>query len=133
MLQRRALEAGLLYAAGVFAGFGLGVVRVVCVVPLSGEFTAILVETPMMLAISWALCGWTTDRFEVPERLIDRLSMGAVALGLIWSAELLVGVFAADGDPLRYLADRSRPAMVLGLAAQIGFGLFPMLRKSTKS
>lgn len=49
----RMLKAGALYYALVFgAGFVLGPIRVLWVVPRSGERTAELMETPIMLVVT---------------------------------------------------------------------------------
>jgi hypothetical protein len=51
--------AGAVYFLVVFLlGFGLGTIRVLFVAPRLGQTTAVLLETPLMLAASWTSCGW---------------------------------------------------------------------------
>jgi subtilisin len=59
-----AFKAGAAYFAVVFmAGFMLGVLRVVVLVPRFGETAAVLAELPVILLISWIVCGvdWVTQ------------------------------------------------------------------------
>ena len=130
MIDRRAIEAAFLYAGAVFAaGFVLGALRELWVAPLAGEFSAVTLEAPVMLAISWSVCGWTTERLDVSPRLLDRLVMGALALGLLIAAEAAVSVLAQGRDLGEYFASYSQIAVLLGLLAQLAFALFPMLRR----
>lgn len=53
----KACKAGLLYFAGVFAaGFACGGIRRILLVPSVGETWAVVIEMPVILAISWLLC-----------------------------------------------------------------------------
>ncbi len=126
----RALLAGSLYFLAVFAaGFVLGTVRVLVLVPRLGELAAVLLELPLMLGISWAVAGWLLRAFAVPRRLPVRLGMGGLALGLLLLAEAGLAVLVFGESLSDYL---SRTAMVpglAGLAGQVGFGLMPALRR----
>ena len=89
------LRAGAVYFALVFgAGFALGTLRVLLVVPRLGARTAELIEAPFMLAVTFLAARWTVRRLAVPPRWTRRLGMGAVALGLLLAAEftLVVGL-----------------------------------------
>jgi len=89
------LRAGAVYFALVFgAGFALGTLRVLLVVPRLGARTAELIEAPFMLAVTFLAARWTLRRLAVPPRWTRRLGMGAVALGLLLAAEftLVVGL-----------------------------------------
>jgi hypothetical protein len=129
MVERRVLEAGFLYSAAIcLAGFVLGALRVAWIAPLAGDFVAVALEAPVLLAIAWAACGWTTERLEIPERFVDRLAMGAISLALLLMAEIAVSLLLREHGLVRYLTSYSRPAILLGLVAQLGFALFPLLR-----
>ena len=53
----RTLFTGTAYVAAVFAaGFVLGVLRTLVLVPLWGELAAVLVELPLILTIAWLVC-----------------------------------------------------------------------------
>ncbi len=84
----RILKAGLLYFALVFgAGFALGTIRTVWVVPRVGTRTAELMETPIMLAVTIVAAWWTVLRLAVPSVPSSRLGMGCIALVLMLVAE----------------------------------------------
>jgi hypothetical protein len=88
------LLAGLVYFAIVFAGgLGLGAIRTLWIAPLTGELTAVLVELPLILAISWVVCRKLVVRFNLPRALGSRLPMGASALALLLAAEAGLSVF----------------------------------------
>jgi len=130
MASRRAIEAGLLYCAVVFsAGFCLGAVRVLWIEPLAGELAAVALEAPVMLAIAWRTCGWVTERLDVPDKLFDRIAMGAVALVVLLVAEAAIALFAIRLSLPQYFASYGHSAMLLGLLAQLAFALFPLIRR----
>ena len=66
-----ALKAGVTYFALVYAiGFLLGTVRVLLLMPLVGETAAVLLEAPLMLAVSWIGARWSSRRFTVPATVL---------------------------------------------------------------
>lgn len=84
----RVVRAGLLYFALAFgAGFVLGTLRTILLVPRVGDRTAELLELPVMLGICWLAAGWVTGRLAVPPRAAPRLTMGAIAGALLLTAE----------------------------------------------
>ena len=61
------LKAGALYFALVFgAGFVLGTIRTLWVVPRLGMRVAELMETPIMLVVTIAAARWIVHRLVVP-------------------------------------------------------------------
>jgi hypothetical protein len=129
MVEWRAIQAGLLYCAIVFAaGFVLGVIRTMWVSPLSGELVAVALEAPVMLAIAWVACGWIAERLDISERFVDRLVMGGVALASMILAECGVAILAGGRGLGEYFLTYSREGILLGLLAQLGFAVFPFLR-----
>lgn len=121
--------AGLIYFLIVFvAGFGLGTIRVLSVAPHLGETAAVALETPFMLAISWAACGWCLRRFGLGSRRVARASMSAVAFSLLMAAEFGVAVLLFGQSANDFLAGYRAPPGLIGLAAQIVFGVLPLIR-----
>ena len=104
------LKAGVLYFALVFAaGFMLGTVRVLWVVPRFGTRTAELMETPIMLVVTVLAARWVARHLAVPRRPRQRLVVGLVALGLLLAAEsgvvfwlqgLTIGEYVRSRDPV---------------------------------
>jgi hypothetical protein len=131
--MRAALIAGVLYFLSVFAlGAALGTLRVLLAVPLLGELVATLAELPMMLAASWAICGWLVRRWRVTPRRPERLTMGAAAFALLMAAEAILSVGLFGRSLGLHLARYGELGPALGLAAQVAFGLFPLVRKTTE-
>lgn len=127
--MRAAVAAGGAYFALVFAaGFVLGTLRALVLVPRVGETVAVTLELPVMLAVSWLACGRVLDRFAVPRSPRHRLVMGGVAFLLLMAAELAVSVLAFGRSPAEHVAGYRSWAAASGLAAQILFAAFPLLR-----
>ncbi len=122
------MKAGFVYFAIVYAaGFALGTLRVLAVAPALGDFAATLVELPIMLAVSWFACGLVLRRLFVPQAA--RLAMAATSLALLLLAELATGVFAFGLTPAGAAARMFATANWLGLAGQLLFAAFPLLRE----
>ena len=82
------LKAGALYFGLVFgAGFILGPIRIIWVVPLVGARVAELMELPIMLVITVVAARWVIRRYGIPSTLSSRLGMGCMALSLLLIAE----------------------------------------------
>jgi hypothetical protein len=104
------LKAGALYFAFVFgAGFALGTIRTLWVVPLLGTRVAELMEAPFMLAITIASARWVIRHLAVRPAPSSRLGMGVIALGLLlaveftlvlWLRGLSIKEFFANRDPV---------------------------------
>ena len=91
-VDRRAVLAGLFYFGNVFAvGFVLGVIRTFIIEPRVGHLTAIMVETPAMLAVSFDAAMRVIERLDVPRGFGPRLVMGGSAVTLLLLAEFLLG------------------------------------------
>jgi hypothetical protein len=127
--MRSAVAAGSAYFALVFAvGFALGTLRVLVLAPRLGEIGSIALELAVMLLVSWLACGWLLDRFAVPRAPRHRAAMGGVAFALLLAAELAISVLAFGRSPSEHLAAYRSWAAGLGLAAQMVFAAFPLLR-----
>ena len=84
----RVLKAGSLYFALVFAaGFVLGTIRTLWVVPRVGVRKSELMETPIMLVVTIVVARWVVIRLAVPPTPSVRLGMGCIALILLLVAE----------------------------------------------
>ena len=74
------LKAGVLYVALVFgAGFVLGTVRTLWIVPRVGTRRAELMETPIMLVVTIVAARWIVLHFAVPSTPSSRLGMGCTS------------------------------------------------------
>jgi hypothetical protein len=129
-----ALGAALAYSALVFAaGFVLGTLRVLVLAPLLGEPAAVLLEVPVMLVVSWAVCARLTRRFAVPAAASARLGMGGVALLVLLAAELVLSALAFGRAPATFVSGLARPAGAVGFAGQMLFALIPWLQSMRRT
>jgi hypothetical protein len=128
---KTSMLAGVAYFALVFAlGFALGTVRtfVLQAAPSHGRLLGVLIELPIMLSASWYVCRYVVRRLAVASTVAARATMGGVAFLLLLVAEMLVGALLFGRTPGQHLALYSDPSYALGLAAQLGFALMPLLQ-----
>ena len=87
----RLLKAGAVYFVLVFgAGFVLGPIRILWLVPRVGERTAELMEAPIMLVVIVLAARWIARRLAWPPTPLRLLGVGFVALGLLLVVEFTV-------------------------------------------
>lgn len=123
--------AAVLYFGSVFAlGFGLGVLRTIALAaaPDISRLEAVLIELPVMLAASWYASDFIARRFSVSATLAARLGMGGGAFCLLVLAEFVLAVGLRGLTLAEHFASYRDPSHGLGLLAQIGFGLFPLVQ-----
>lgn len=129
----RAAGAGLAYFGVVFAaGFALGTLRVLVLIPRLGEASAVLIELPVILALSWAACRWLVERFEVPGTLSARLTMGWLAFAVLMLAELGVSAYGFGRTPAAHLEQYRHLPALIGLAGQFVFAMLPTIQRITE-
>ena len=122
------LKAGLLYFALVFgAGFVLGPIRILWVVPRFGTRIGELMEAPIMFAITIAAARWVVRRLAVPSIPSRRLGMGGVALSLLLIGEFTLVLWLRGLSAREYLAGRDPVSgtvyyLILGV-----FAIMPLL------
>ena len=130
----KALTAGIAYFAIIFGlGFLLGTVRVLLLAPRLGDNAGTLIELPIMLAVSWHICGWLMDAFKVPPARQHRLIMGAVAFALLMIAELCLSMVLFGRSLIGHLETYRSSSALLGLAGQFGFAAMPLIRQKPGS
>jgi hypothetical protein len=119
------LKAGVLYFAIVFgAGFMLGFIRILWVVPRFGTRMAELMETPIMFVITIVSAWWLVRRLAVPSTLSSRLGMGCIALGLLLVAEFTLVLWLRGLSISEYLASRDP---VSGTVYYVMLGVFAIM------
>jgi hypothetical protein len=125
--MKDAIRLGFLYFLAVFAiGFVLGALRVGLVIPRFGPLVAVLLELPVMLAAAWVICGRLLRR--QPLTLPQRLAMGGLAFAVLMLAELGLSVALAGRTPAQHWALYRQLPEAIGLAGQLLFAAFPLLR-----
>jgi hypothetical protein len=124
----QAVKAGALYFALVFgAGFVLGTVRTLWVVPRLGTRTAELMEMPIMLAVTILAARWTVLHLKVPSMWSARLEMGCMALVLMLIAEFGFVLWIRGLSIKDYLATRDPVAGTAYYLLLIVFAIMPRI------
>jgi hypothetical protein len=119
------LKSGVLYFALVFgAGFVLGPIRILWVVPRFGTRIAELMETPIMFVVTIVAARWIVRRLAIPSTTSSRLGMGCVALGLLLVAEFTLVLWLRGLSISEYLASRDP---VSGTVYYVMLGLFAIM------
>lgn len=91
MKSHQVVKAGAIYFALVFgAGFVLGTIRVLWLVPAVGARTAELLEMPVMLMVIILSARWVVRHFRVPHTASIRLGMGGMVLALVLALDFTV-------------------------------------------
>ena len=131
--MRRGLVAGLLYALATYAiAFALGAFRTIVIVPLTGPLIAVLLEMPFVLTVAWLLCGPIMRRCAVPAAWPARAAMGLVALSVILLLEAALATLGFGQTLAQHVAAYAQTGPQLGLAAQVVFATFPLLRRQSR-
>jgi hypothetical protein len=118
-----AIKAGAAYFAAVFAcAFVLGVIRVLLVAPHVGATVAVLLETPIVLTISWIACGRIGRDLDLRGRAV----MGATAFVLLMGVESAMSILLFGQTAASWIGAFASPPGAIGLAAQLAFAVFPL-------
>ena len=127
--RANALRAGVAYALIVFAaGFCLGALRTLALAPRIGPTLAVLLETPIILAVSWIVARWCTRRFGVGATTPERAAMGVIAFVVLMGAELVMALLLFQRPFAAYLASFATASGAIGLVAQLGFAAIPWVQ-----
>ncbi len=122
------LRAGLAYFVLVFgAGFVLGPLRIVLLVPRLGERWAELVELPAMLLVCYWAARWACRRFDVAEAFGPRLAMGFLAWALLLAAEFSLVLTLRGVTVRQYLQERDPISGAAYYLSLVVFALLPCL------
>jgi hypothetical protein len=122
------LKAGAFYFVLVFAaGFVLGTIRTLWIVPRVGARKAELMETPIMFVVIVFAAHWVAERLLLPSTVAARLGFGFVALSLLLITEFTVVLWLRGLTIRKYLASRDPVAGTVYLIMLGVFALMPLL------
>lgn len=125
MKSHRTVKTAGIYFALVFgAGFVLGTIRVLWLVPAVGTRAAELFEMPVMLVIVVLSARWVTHQFQVPPTALGRLGMGGMALAMILALDFTV-ILWIRGLSLSQYIEAFDP--VTGTVYFVMLGLFALM------
>src|ERR1700746_3189507 len=124
----RALKAGLIYFLLVFAvSWILGPIRELWAVPHVGRVVATLSEATILLIAMMVAARWVIRRVHVPRTLPATISMGLIAIGLLFPAEIAGVVWVRGLSFQEYLASFVTGPGVISLLMFLVFGAMPTL------
>jgi hypothetical protein len=122
------LKAGVLYFALVFgAGFVLGPIRILWVVPRFGTRMAELMETPIMFVVTIVAARWIVRRLAVPSTPSSRLGMGCAAVGLVLVTEFTLVLWLRGLSISECLASRDLVSGTVYYVMLVVFAIMPLL------
>ncbi|HSG89025.1 MAG TPA: hypothetical protein VLA56_07430 [Pseudomonadales bacterium] len=122
------LRFAAVYFALVFAaGFALGTLRVLFVVPRLGEATAEIAELPLMALLSWLGARFCLRRFGAGLGRAALAAAGLLALTAVLTMELTVTLGVRGGDLESWYAGRDPWAFGLYLVTLALFAALPAL------
>ena len=122
------LKAGLLYFVLVFgAGFVLGPIRILWVVPRFGTRIAELMETPIMFMVTIVAARLIVRLLSVPSKLSSRLGMGCIALGFMLVAEFTLVLWLRGLSISEYLASQDPVSKTVYYVMLGAFAIMPLL------
>ena len=88
------------------AGFVLGTIRTLWVVPKLGVRTAELMEAPIMFGVSILAARWVVRHVGIQPQWTRRLALGCIALGLMLLVEFTLVLWIRGMTIRGYLAAR---------------------------
>jgi hypothetical protein len=125
---QKILKAGALYFAVVFgAGFVLGTIRTLWIVPSFGTRRAELMEAPIMFTITVLASHWVLRRLAIRASVPGRIAVGLIALGLLLLTEFTVVLGIRGLTITEYLAGRDLVSGTVFAVLLVAFALMPLL------
>ena len=119
---------GFSYFVLVFlAGFVLGVIRVLLLVPEIGEQYAELVEMPLMLIAIYFSARLIVNRFVTLPRLSDYLAVGILALTLLLLIEFTLVLKLREISVAEYISSRDPVSSTAYAVSLLIYMLMPVL------
>ncbi len=120
------LTAAVLYFLSVFgAGFVLGAIRVLWVIPRVGVRTAELLEMPVMLIVIVLSARWLDRRFLRGCGPAQRVIVGTAALVLLLAAEVALAIALGAASVRQALFDRDPVSGTAYYLALVVFAILP--------
>jgi hypothetical protein len=121
------VKYGAIYFALVFgAGFVLGPIRILWLVPRVGERIAELIEAPIMLVVIVVVARWVVHRLGAAAPRAERLAVGLIALALLLIFEFAVVLGLRGLTVAEYVAGRDPVARVVYLVMLGLFAAMPL-------
>ncbi|HEY9051402.1 MAG TPA: hypothetical protein VIQ03_07650 [Gammaproteobacteria bacterium] len=132
--MKKILVASLIYFSIVFgAGFVLGVVRVLLLVPTMGERYAELLEMPLMLIVIFYSAQFIVSRYTFIKKSLEFLFIGIIAFSLLVLFELTLVLAIRDLTIEQYMKSRDPVSGIAYALSLIVYMIMPFVFAKTRS
>lgn len=120
------VHTAIAYFSTVFAfAFAMGVARTLVVAPLIGTTAAVLVEVPILLAVSWVIARRLLRDRDLT--LPQRIAVGTIAFVFTMASEVVLSALMRGQSVGEWAATVATPIGLVSLAGQLGFAAIPAL------
>jgi hypothetical protein len=128
-----AFKVGFLYFLITFVfAFVMGIVRVTFVIPLVGELSAVLMEVPLIIFVSWKVSAVVKLRYFSDRTVRDYLVVGLIAFFFLMVTEYFLAVFAFGRTSREYFLSLQTASGLIGLLGQMGFAALPSVQQKIR-
>jgi hypothetical protein len=93
----------------------------------------VIIEAPIVRAVSWRVSLWCTQGFNVSRDARARIWMGATAFAILMLLELGFSVLVFGETVSHYLGKYTSTTGVIGLAMQVCFAMLPWIQSHLPS
>jgi hypothetical protein len=132
--MKSAFNLGISYGIIMFgAGFCVGTVRVLLVVPAVGHMWAVLMELPIMIWMCWRICAWLLGKWGHAVIGSSLLLASLTALVTLLLLEFALSCTLFGKTAQEFQADLLSTTGLIGLVAQAVCSLFLAVQKNTST
>lgn len=125
------LVSGTLAGLAIFAaGFMLGIVQTLGLLPRMSEWQAVLIEGPFILTLTWFILSHIVKKRDIPASAGTRLAFGATALVTLWVCEWIMTMTLMDEGPGFFFRSLATAPGATGLAGQLLIIVMPLWMKA---
>ena len=123
----KTLVIGLFAGLTIFAaGFVLGVIRTLWLVPQMPAWQAVLIEGPVILTLTWFILRFWVRRRAISAATSTRLTFGGMAVITLWLCEWVMTMSLMNEDPGFFFRNLMTLPGVIGLAGQLLIIFMPL-------
>jgi hypothetical protein len=123
-------KAGFYYFLITFLiAFVLGAIRVTLVIPLVGELSAVLMEVPLMILVSWKVSAWVMKKYFSARPIQDYFSIGLIAFLFLMLTEYFLAIFTFGRTSDEFFLSLQTAPGLIGLLGQIAFAFVPLVQR----
>ncbi|SIO13250.1 hypothetical protein SAMN02745824_3077 [Parasphingorhabdus marina DSM 22363] len=128
--MNKTLVTGLLAGLTIFAaGFVLGIIRTLWLVPQMPAWQAVLIEGPVILTLTWFVLRFWVRRGAISAATSTRLMFGGMALITLWLCEWIMTIALMTEDPGFFFRSLATLPGAMGLAGQLLIIFMPLWMK----